>query len=165
MNNPTFPGKFFFIVAVLLFVAVSCNRQTAIPRESERYRDATATLAGRRLQIELAETAEEQVRGLSGRDSITDEQAMLFVLSDQQQSGFWMKDMKFAIDLIWLKDSRVSEIAPNLAPQPGIPDWELPVYFPQKFADSVLEVKAGWTKRYNLQIGDEFLFEPIELAP
>ena len=85
---------------------------------------------------------------------------MLFVFENKGTYGFWMKDMEFAIDIIWIDENKnIVDIVENAAPQPGKKEKELTVYKPRNDALYVLEVNAGLSNLNNLQIGDKVAFE------
>src|SRR3989344_8940875 len=52
--------------------------------------------------IEIADTQEKQKKGLSGRDNLPEDSGMLFVFKEEGHHQFWMKDMNFSIDIIWI---------------------------------------------------------------
>lgn len=97
-------------------------------------------------------------QGLSGREDIGSD-GMLFIFSQPQTPGFWMKDMKFDLDLIWMRNNKIVEITENLAaPNPMTSVSVLPKYKPQQTIDMVLEVEAGMVAEWQLQPGDELVF-------
>jgi len=109
----------------------------------------TIAIDGIKLDADVAETAEEKAMGLSGRKSLAEEEAMLFVYDKPDRYSFWMKDMNFPIDIIWIdEDLKVVDITENLQPES----------FPQKFtskkqAQYVVEVNAGWVEEHRVHIG------------
>src|SRR3989344_3587537 len=75
-------------------------------------------IAGEKIHVMLALTPIEQQQGLSGRDGLKDDEGMLFVFANSGEHLFWMKDMKFPIDIIWLNDNReVIYIKKNARPE------------------------------------------------
>lgn len=59
-----------------------------------------------------------KAKGLGDRDDIGDDQAMLFVFDQPAQQCFWMKDMRFPIDMVWLSaTSRIVHIERNVSPR------------------------------------------------
>lgn len=109
-----------------------------------------------RVLIEVAETTEEIMLGLSGRDQLGRDEGMLFVFRERQTPTFWMKDMNFSLDFIWIDESRVVDITTKVAaPFPGKEDTQLPLYRPQVPVTEVLEVNAGWVERNGIVVGDE----------
>jgi uncharacterized membrane protein (UPF0127 family) len=112
--------------------------------------------AGTRLiTVEVVHTPESIAQGLSGRDEIGSD-GMLFVFPAKGQQVFWMPDMKFDIDIVWLREGMVVGILPNV-PKPerqGQDRRTLPKYPSQQDVDMVLEVPAGTTEQWKLQVGD-----------
>lgn len=115
-------------------------------------------IGGKALSVEIARSAPERMHGLSHRDSLGSD-GMLFVFDKPGNYGFWMKDMKFPIDIIWIKDGRVTGISQNAVPEPEKQVWNLKVYYPPDAADSVLEVNAGFVLQNNIKGGDEVLLK------
>jgi uncharacterized membrane protein (UPF0127 family) len=100
--------------------------------------------------VELARSVQEQVRGLSGRRELKPGHGMLFVYARPQPVGIWMKDMRFALDILWIRDGRIVRIEEHAPPLvPGGPER---VY--TATADLVLEVPAGFSARESIRVGD-----------
>lgn len=115
----------------------------------------TVTINGYELEIEIARTPEEQTRGLSGRGSLAENAGMLFVYENSLTPGFWMKEMNFPIDIIWISsDHKVIDITENIAPE-TFPQ----VFYPSLPVQYVLEVNAGWAESHNTKIGDAVTFQ------
>jgi len=108
------------------------------------------------LTVELAETQAQWSQGLSGRDSMSSNHGMLFIFNHESKWGFWMKDMKFPLDIIWFSsDRKVVYIKQNLLP--CSPD-NCPVFTPPVDALYVLEVNAGFVETHNISLDDTFTF-------
>jgi uncharacterized membrane protein (UPF0127 family) len=107
--------------------------------------------------VEMATTTVEQARGLSFRSNLANGTGMLFPFSPGIQN-FWMKDMNFSIDIIWISGNKVVGFAQNAAPQPGVPLWGLTIYTSPDGVDNVLEVNAGVVAKDNIAIGDPVVF-------
>lgn len=106
------------------------------------------------LKFKVVSSEESIKRGLSNRSNITAD-GMLFVFPKKQRYGFWMKEMKFDLDLIWLNDQRIVDITPNVPAQnEDLPVEELLIYRPKQAVDMVLEVKAGQAEEWKLALGD-----------
>jgi uncharacterized membrane protein (UPF0127 family) len=115
---------------------------------------------GSTLRVEVAVTPEDRVRGLSGRDSLAEDAGMLFDLVDPRRPGFWMKDMRFPLDMVWIDERKnVVGVSANVEPQPGVPDSELRRYSPPTPVRYVLELNAGAAERLGLGAGDAVQFE------
>lgn len=102
------------------------------------------------LKVEIADTPEERVKGLSGRESLDENAGLLFIYDEPGIYGIWMKEMKFPIDAIWLDGNyRVVDIARDVQP-----DSFPKVFEPSKPAKYILEVNASLAERNSIEIGD-----------
>lgn len=109
-------------------------------------------VGGEKIRVEVAETAEEKRKGLSGRASLPKNQGMLFVFGQQDLHTFWMENMNFALDFIWIREGRVVDISENITPEDYPPPKTLT---PKEPVDAVLEVSAGTVKRLDIRVGDK----------
>lgn len=109
------------------------------------------SINGHVIPVELALTNEEKERGLGYRDSLDPDSGMLFVYSHAEQYGFWMKGMRFPIDIIWIADNIVVDISHNVE---VATTSALPHYSPKVPVNKVLEVNAGKAQEWGIDIGD-----------
>ena len=111
-------------------------------------------IGGQKIQVELAVTVAERTQGLSGRQSLDEGTGLLFIFDKSGQYPFWMKDMNFPIDIIWLgEDFRIVSIEKNVSPK------SYPKTFGgDKEARYVLEVVAGFSEMNNLKVGESVIF-------
>lgn len=102
----------------------------------------------------IADTPELREKGLSGRASIDVGEAMLFIFEKSARNYFWMKDMLFSIDIVWLDtDKKVIHIEKNVSP------GSFPKSFgPNEDSKYVLEFKEGVTESIGLEVGDRVEF-------
>lgn len=95
------------------------------------------------IEVEIADSPDEQARGLSGRTEIPHGYGMLFVFEEEGIYHFWMKDMLTSIDIIWLReDGTILAIEHDVSPST----------FPRTFAPPepvryVLETAVGEAER------------------
>lgn len=106
------------------------------------------------IAVEIAESEDARRHGLSGRDSLPKDSGMLFVFPEKAKSAFWMKDMKFAIDIIWITDGKVVGIDKDARPEPGVADPNLKLYYAPQHVTHVLEVPSGYSDQKGLKVGD-----------
>jgi uncharacterized protein len=110
-------------------------------------------------KVEVVNTPKSIAKGLSERDEIGSD-GMLFVLRHPDTHGFWMLDMQFDLDIIWIAEGKVVGFALN-APKPVEGSKELPIYQPGQPVDLVLETTAGFVDQHQIKIGDELsLIQP-----
>lgn len=131
-----------FLIALFLRVFVPVQHRTILVHE---------TL----IRAEVASTALARQKGLSGRTSLGAHEGMLFVFPVADHYPFWMIDMHFPIDILWIRGQTVVDIAPDVpAPASGASAETLPLYLPRFPADKVLEIPAGAAARAGIVIGD-----------
>ena len=118
-----------------------------------------------RVLAEVPDTEEAFYRGLGGRESLPEDRGMLFVFDQEREYGFWMKDVPFPIDIIWIsRDMRVAGIA-TAQPEGAVPDDQLTIYRPDSPALYVVEVAAGLAERHGLRLGDPVRLQVPESLP
>lgn len=142
--------KYALLIITLVVIAVAFTFLWITQRELNT---GEADIGGTRINVEIASTIPTRTKGLSDRVSLADDTGMVFVFPVAAKHPIWMKDMNFAIDIIWVRREEIVDIAPNVKP-PG-PDGELRVYKPRLEADMVVEVVSGFTEEHGIKIGDE----------
>ena len=136
--------------------------QTEIKRElSKEYENITWEkerklfgVGGALISVEIADTQEARVQGLSGREFFPEDAGLLFIFEEEAKHGIWMKDMLLDIDIIWLDNSFTivsieEDVSPNTYPK---------VFTPKTPARYVLEVPAGFVQKHGINIGDGAIF-------
>ena len=112
---------------------------------------AEVTVAGHVFRAEIADTDAKKELGLGNRDSLSVDAAMIFPMGSLRRWVFWMKDMRFPIDIVWIADNSVVDISAN-APVPS-PNSDPVTFSPSDPADTVLELNAGDANRYGIRVG------------
>lgn len=101
------------------------------------------------LDIEVADDDYQRQTGLMYRNSMEDLQGMLFIMETERPQSFYMKNTRFALDIIYISsDRKVVSIQKNAQP---LNTSSLPSGLPAKY---VLEVNAGLSDKWNLKVGD-----------
>lgn len=95
--------------------------------------------------VDLAVSAEERVQGLSGRPSLAADRAMLFVYPEDRPRTFWMPDMHFPLDMVWIRSDCVVDGVTSDVPNPPLdtPRDQLPRYPSTGPVRFILEINAG----------------------
>ena len=107
------------------------------------------------IHAEVANSIEKRRLGLMFRENLAEDQGMLFVYPEESPHSFWMKNMHFPLDMIWIgHDKKIVDITENVQPCGG----ECGHISASKKAQYVLEVKSGFTKRHEIKIGDRLRF-------
>ena len=100
----------------------------------------------------IADSTLERTRGLMFKDNLNETEGMFFVFDTEGYHKFWMKNMNFPIDIIWINANlSIVHIEQNVPP---CKDDDCPSYPPSKPAKYVLEVKANFTERNKIKVGN-----------
>jgi len=143
--------------AVLLSGCIKSQQQVSSPALQDHQLVTVQLGDSKELELEVVKTPQSIVQGLSGRDEIGTD-GMLFVFDQPSIHQFWMKEMKFDLDLVWIKEMKIVEITENVpAPDFNMPLNQLPTYAPSQPVDMVLEVEADNVQKWKLSVGDEIL--------
>lgn len=141
--------KFLILVSFLLlaiFVA-GCN--------SEPY----VSFGKTKVKVEIADTIEEMSKGLMYRDSLGKNKGMLFIFPEESTYAFWMKNVKFSLDIIFI-DNR-GKVVDIISADPCNED-SCDYYLSNKPAKYALEVNKGFAGEHNININDLVQFKGLE---
>lgn len=117
--------------------------------------DAVLVYENSQITVRIADTPSARERGLSGTPSLSEGTGMLFVFEEPAVYGFWMKDMKYAIDIIWLDAQMVvTGITPEVYPE-SYPE----VFYSPADTRYVVEVPVGFSTRHGVRVGQSFTFK------
>ena len=111
--------------------------------------------------VELAVTPPQRQQGLSGREALPAGAGMLFIFESEGHRSFWMPDMHFSLDMVWINAScEVADVTLNAPiPLPGQSRDDLPRFSPSGPAQYVLEINAGEFEAAGIKRGDQAAFE------
>ena len=143
----------FNFIFLALFLVGSFFIFEVLPKsfEADKNTQKEIIIGENKFIVEVADTLVSRTQGLSGRKELLENTGMLFIFDKPNKPGFWMKDMNFSIDVIWISEDRVVGVLENLLPD-NSPNRQL--YYPQMFVDSVLEVPAGTVLNDSINVGD-----------
>ena len=117
----------------------------------------TLTVGGQEFSVEIADSQAEQIQGLSGRQSLCETCGMLFVFPEARTRSFWMKDVNFPLDIIFIRGGKIIEIFADVPIQSS---GNIPTVESTEPADQVLELNAGAAKKFGIGPGVEVELEP-----
>ena len=154
MKRKNFLIIFFVIVGGLILLRADiANKPQEIVQQDHGF--FNLQVGENNLEVEVVSTLESFKLGLGKRDEIGSD-GMLFVFSSRRIASFWMKDMRFGIDMIWIDGDEVVEITKNIPPpNRALPQQELELYLPESPVDKVLEVKARDSDGLGIEVGDK----------
>ena len=111
---------------------------------------------GESTRVEISDTPEKRQLGLGQREHLSKNQGMLFIFEQHDQHGFWMKDMRCPIDIIWLDNYRIVHIEHKVPPP--APGQEPVIIKPDTPSNIVLELVAGQANQHQLKVGQTLRF-------
>jgi uncharacterized membrane protein (UPF0127 family) len=152
--------KIWILVGVIILLAISvkffpyhCN--CTAPRglmPNAGLKVETIKLGDTSIKVEVADTDAARTQGLSDRTSLANDSGMLFVFDPPQMPGFWMKDMNFALDMIWVGvDNSIIKIDKEVATS-TYPN----AFFPPNPVKYVIELPAGFSDGNSIKVGENF---------
>ncbi len=142
--------KFSLILGLILIaiIVIWALRPSSLPQ-------TVLLINQHRYQVEIANTPATQARGLSGRTSLANNQGMYFIFQDTKPRRFWMKEMKFPLDILWIKDHQIIAITANVPPPAAqTPLAKLSRYPSPEPVNKVLELPAGTAAKDEIKEGD-----------
>jgi len=126
-------------------------------QEVEVNKTAVLTVGETKVSLDIANTEGNRIRGLSGREEILYYQGMIFVFPMDGIYSFWMKDMNFSLDIIWLdKDYKIVHLEKNISPETYPKS-----FIPEKKSRYVVELHSGFATTHNLVVGQSLSIENL----
>lgn len=169
------PTESFFMIAL---AAVACTPADSSAAGSDTMRSTKTgsaiteidrgvphlvTRSGQTIVLEVARSDQQRARGLMFRESLPENHGMLFVFSESEPHGFWMKNTFIALDMLWLgEDGTIVEIKRDV---PSCSADPCPTYVPDAAGLYVLELAAGESDRLGLSAGDRLELRNIQPPP
>lgn len=131
---------------ILLLVSVYCFNNL----RTNKLEKINIEIAERNISTLVADNKKSHKEGLSIVDKINVDEAMLFVFDEIGFHNFWMKDMKFSIDIVWLDEYKNIVYIKEHASPNDYPE----TYNPGVTSLYVLEFKDGFVKDNDIETGD-----------
>lgn len=163
---------FGLIAGVLMLGCQPLNQATEATAPQPNPSVAVAATPGQRLpitaqalikdyvvELEVAQTRQQQATGLMSRDSLADNRGMLFPFSPPQSVSFWMKNVLIDLDMIFLRQGKVIAVQHSAPPCQSFP---CPTYGPKgEIIDQVIELRGGRAAELRIQAGDLITIQPV----
>lgn len=147
--------KELILITVIGLFAVGFYYFVFLRKPSEQFagENVEIKIANTVINAEVAITEAQRAKGLMGRESLDENKGMLFVFPKEGKHTFWMANTKIALDIIWIDSSYnivyINENTPPCTKTGNLKSY-CTTYKPNKNAKYVLEVNAGFVKRYNI---------------
>lgn len=139
-------------IALICFTAILVLPLFLVYSNAERHR---ACFGQTCVKIELADTPAKRELGLMFRNGMANDSGMLFVFEQEGLPSFWMKNMKFPLDIIWIDNNkRIVDITENAQPC----TQHCPNIIPKITVRYALELNSGFVATNRLKVGDAVNF-------
>lgn len=135
-------AKILFIAVIMIILVISCeNKENAVQ----------VCFSDTCVDVEVVDTPSQRARGLMYRESLAENEGMLFVFEKSDKYSFWMKNTYIPLDIIWIDEEKVVHI------EHALPCTKDPCisYKTDRAAKYVLEVNAGFVEKNGVVVGDE----------
>ena len=145
------------VFIIILFFGIVYNYNTEEKDELELPKEEMnlVRIKDKAIIVEIANSQAEHRIGLMNHNELEKDHGMLFIFEEEKIHSFWMKNMKFSIDIIWIDSNEyIVHIEKDLQPC----EDDCVIYAPEKESKYVLEVESGFTDEHKINIG-----EPLEL--
>ncbi len=144
---------YFFSIAFLLMTYSNHDQKVSAQKNLSNTTTNFVKIKNLIIPVDLAITPDQQAKGLSIKNILNESQGMLFPFHNPGDYSFWMKDMKFPLDILWINsDNKIVHIEKNL--QPCVFFLLCPSYSPHSISKYVLEVNSNYTTKNNITVGD-----------
>ena len=119
---------------------------------------AQVQIKGQRIELEVAETPEQLERGLMHRTELASDRGMLFLFETARPLNFWMKDTLIPLDIVFLLDGEVRQIASAVPCRTN----SCPVYDSKLAVNEVIELPAGKVQALGIRVGDRLRVQELK---
>ncbi|MEA1925659.1 MAG: DUF192 domain-containing protein [Patescibacteria group bacterium] len=151
-------AKDYLFIGLVIICSVLFAYQKLFNSDDENKiipRHITAMVGHTTIRADVAQTPEEMHEGLGGRESMGKDKGMLFIHELPGRHKYGMRGMLFDLDLIFIKDGVVVDIAKSVSTKykgkiEGGDDYNY-----------VLEMNADWVRKNDIKIGDKFISEDL----
>lgn len=111
------------------------------------YPRALVKIGNRTFRAAVADNIGRRAQGLSGRESMAEDEAMLFDFPIAMKYSFHTRDMKFPLDIVWIRNGQILDISEDVPVRCA-------KVKPKSTVDTVLEVNAGLVRKFGIKTGD-----------
>lgn len=145
---------FFAGITFILFLFLVGFYFYLLTTSFKRIEPATVSINKHIIKVDLATNPESQYKGLSNRQFLCPDCGMLFIFPQKDIREFVMRDMNFPLDILFIADNKILNIAEKLKPENSA---DLTIYESITTADMVLELNSGYSVKNNIKVGDQIV--------
>lgn len=135
------------VVALIIVIVLNIIKGSAPFKPTQK-----AVLGSHTFKVKVAQSEKEKEIGLSATKNLPNDYGMIFPFKEDGYYSFWMRDMKFPIDIIFINDNKIVKIFQKISPPKG--NEALKIYVPDAPSDTVLEINSGLSEKYKIKEGN-----------
>ncbi len=174
------PGGRLVRLAVQLAVLAAVFFGAAAPARDDlpNTRTVDVEIGGEGFRLEIADTPDQRVRGLSGRATLAERGGMLFAFpsNDRRERSFVMRDCALPLDLVFLDEEGRVVALHEMEPEPRLPGEGRPGEYVARYEERLtryssgepvqfaIELRGGTVRRLGVAVGDRLRFPRQALA-
>ncbi|MCA9365060.1 MAG: DUF192 domain-containing protein [Candidatus Moranbacteria bacterium] len=144
-RKKTITSVTFLVVMIIVSGTLFFNRSWTKTDNDKNI--ATIHIGAKKYNAEIVTSQEDQKKGLGQRKDMCQDCAMVFLFEKKDTYAFWMKDMLFAIDIIWVDGDKIVDYVQEIDPK------DKRIFTPKEGADMAVELKAGSVREEKFSIG------------
>ena len=138
------------ILIIFVIISIFVYRDNQQPNLFPAYKQSRVHIGNSEYRLYHADDDEKRAQGLSNTEKLPADQGIMFVFASKEKYSFWMKDMKYSLDFIFLDNNVVVDIYEDIRPD-SYPN----IISPRRPVNKVIELNAGEIKKAGITIGDK----------
>ncbi|RJQ27704.1 DUF192 domain-containing protein [Candidatus Parcubacteria bacterium] len=147
------------LIIALVILAFTRSGKLSLPFGGP---SAQVLVGNHAFDVYVAKNDKERMAGLTKYDKLDKDKGMLFVFDKKDNYSFWMRNMKFPIDIVFIDENKIIDIAEGAEPVKGDENPSgVPIYRSKEKGNYVLEVNSGLVKEYSIKVGDKVTFKNL----
>lgn len=147
------------IILIVVFFLLLAITGFIISYNFSFFKNPSVTINDKTFKLLVAKSEEDRQIGLSKHERLEEDHGMIFIFNKPSNYSFWMKGMKFPIDILYIRENKIVTIYKDQKLESsGSPT----VLTPKEEADKVLEINAGLSDKYKFKEGDKVKFENLK---
>jgi len=152
MNLKSIKNKLFFLPFIFLAIVGGSIAFFSHQYSPEGNEIRELKMNGKVFHVEIVSDAAKLSKGLGERDSLCQDCGMFFEFPKPAKRSFWMKGMRFSIDILWVNGNEIVHVSKNVSQN------SLDTISPDVLVDRVLEVNAGVADSLGIKEGTKLEF-------
>lgn len=144
-------NKILKTLGIILFVLISLYIYLNFDYKSSGRKEARIKIGNATVNVKIADNPYTRERGLSGTQNLNENEGMLFIFDTPNKYEFWMKEMNYPLDILWIDENKNIIYIKNNATPESYPE----IFRPNNSALWILEVNSDFIEKNNVSLGEK----------